>query len=231
MLSKDPEGLLSFHTHNQRLPMITSFCDIQVGGEDFVFEIGACGNYYDLVDSDVLRSYSISYGLGPKCVFIPQFERSLTFTAPGTFFDEKLPKNRKAVRHLLTMLMMHDIDSWYATPETFALTKLRKDFGWDENTFFNPFWNTEGYFTILKDTTGGKFYITVFRREGRFLLMALNNSPSEAEAVIRLDLKRLLGRQPSSIKDFYEPERKHVLDNETLTLKLADREPAIIWFE
>ena len=150
---------MSFHTHNQRLPMITSFCDIQVGGEDFVFEIGACGNYYDLVDSNVLRSYSVSYGLGPKCIFIPQFERSLTFTAPGTFFDEKLPKNRKAVRHLLTMLMMHDIDSWYATPETFALTKLRKDFGWDEDTIFTPFWNTEGFFTIKKESNSWRFTI------------------------------------------------------------------------
>ncbi|MBO4345260.1 MAG: hypothetical protein J5833_05875, partial [Victivallales bacterium] len=231
LLSKDPEGLLSFHTHNQRLPMITSFCDIQVGGEDFVFEIGARGNYYDLVTSDVLRSYSVSYGLGPKCIFIPQFERSLTFTAPGTVFDEKLPKNRKAVRHLLSMLMMHDIDFWYATPEAFALSKLKKDFGWDENTLFNPFWNTEGLFTIQKDSTGGRLYATVFRREGRFLLMALNDSPKEAEAVMQLDLKRLLGRQPSSIKDFYEPSRNHALDGDTLPLKLADREPVILWFE
>ena len=72
-----------------------------------------------------------------------------------------------------------------------------------------------------------KFYVTVFRREGRFLLMALNNSPSEAEAVIKLDLKRLLGRQPSSIKDFYEPERKHVMDGDTLTLYDEERQPVL----
>ena len=54
---------------------------------------------------------------------------------------------------------------------------------------------------------------------------------SEAEAVIRLDLQRLLGRQPSSIKDFYEPSRTHSLEGDTLTLKLANREPAILWFE
>ena len=231
LLKEDPEGLISFHSHNQRLPMITSFCDIQVGGEDFVTELGARGNYYDLVDSDVLRSYSVSFGLGPKCVFIPQFARSLTFTAPGTKFVEELPKNRKAVRHLLVMLAIHDIDHWYGTPEAFALSAYLKSFGWDENVFMEPFWNTEGYFTILNDPTNGKFYVTIYRREGRFLLMALNDSPKEAEAVIKLDLKRLLGKQPVAIKDFYEPERKHVLDGDVLKLKLQDREPAILWFE
>ncbi len=231
LLLKDPDGLLSFHSHNQRVSMITSFCDIQVGGEDFVSEVGMRGNYYDIVNSDILRAYSVSYGLGPKCVFIPQLQRSLDFVAPGTQYDETIPKNQKATRHLLAMLMMHDIDYWYYTKEALALSKLKKDFGWDENTIFTPFWNTEGFFTIKNDPTGGKFYVTIFRREGRFLLMALNDSPSEAEAVIQLDLKRLLGKQPSSIKDFYEPSRTHSLDGDTLTLKLADREPAILWFE
>ena len=231
LLAKDPNGLLSFHSHFQRLSMITSFCDIQVGGEDFVTEVGASGNYFDIVNSNILRSYSVSYGMGPKCVFIPQLQRSLDFVAPGTQYDETIPKNLKATRHLLTMLMMHDIDYWYYTPEALALSKLKKDFGWDEQTEMHPFWNTDGCFSILKDTTDGKLYVTIFSRKGRFLLMALNDSPNEAEAVIQLDLKRLLGKQPSAIKDHYAPERTHQLDGDKLTLKLADRESAILWFE
>ncbi len=94
-----------------------------------------------------------------------------------------------------------------------------------------PFWKPEGYFKILKDPTNGRFYVTIFRREGRFLLMALNDSPKEAEAVIQLDLQRLLGKQPTAIKDHYAPERRHALEGDTLKLKLQDREPAILWFE
>ena len=231
LLAKDPNGLLSFHSHNQRVPMITSFCDIQVGGEDFVPIIGERGNYYDVVDSTVLRAYSVSYGMGPKCVFIPQLQRSLDFTAPGTKYDETTPKNRKATRHLLVMLLLHDIDFWYNTPEALALSKLRKSFGWDENLIMEPFWKPEGYFKILDDPTNGRFYVTIFRRKGRFLLMALNDSHKEAEAVISLDIKRLLGKQPTTIKDHYAPERKHTLDGNTLRLKLQDHEPAILWFE
>ena len=231
LLDKDPNGLISFHSHRQRLPMITSFCDIQVGGEDFVPQVGENGNYYDIVDTDVLRSFSVSFGLGPKCVFIPQFSRALLFTSPGSHFDEKLPKNQKAVRHLLSMLAIHDIDYWMVSPESLAISKLKKSFVWDENVFMEPFWNPEGYFTILKDTTNGRLYVTVFRREGRFLLMALNDSPNEAEAVIQLDMNRLLGKQPSAIRDFYQPERPHAIDADKITLKLKDREPAILWFE
>ncbi|MBO4344348.1 MAG: hypothetical protein J5833_01250, partial [Victivallales bacterium] len=231
LLAKDPEGLLSFHTHNQRLPMITSFCDIQLGGEDFVAMIGERGNYYDIVDTNVLRAYSVSFGMGPKCVFRPQLQRSLDFTAPGTRYDEQAPKNLKATRHLLTMLLLHDVDYWYGSPEAHALSAFRKSFGWDEKLIMHPFWITEGYFTILDDPTNGKFYVTIFRREGRFLLIALNDSPKEAEAVIKLDLKRLLGKQPANIKDHYAPKRKHVLDGDILKLKLQDREPAILWFE
>ena len=231
LLDKNPDGLISFHTHNQRLPMITSYCDMQVGGEDFVAELGAKGNYYGVVDSDTLLSYSVSYGMGPQCIFIPQFQRALDFVARGTKFDETMPKNKKAMRHLLVMLFIHDIEYWYSQPEARALTALKKSFGWDEETIFQPFWKTDGFFKILKDTTGGKLYVTIFRRKGRFLLAALNDSPNPTEAVIQLDMKRLLGGQPKSIKDHYQPERKHTLDDDKLTLNLQDREPAIIWFE
>ncbi len=231
LLKKNSDGLISFHSHNQRLPMLTDYCDIQVGGEDFVTQVGTNGNYYDLVNSDILRSYSVAYGLGPKCVFIPQFARALLFIAPGTTFDESEPKNRKATRHLLNMLFIHDIDAWQRSPEATKLANLKRTFGWDASVEMHPFWDAKGFFSIESDSTGGKVIATVFSRQGRFLLWTLNDSDSNATAVFNLDIQRLLGKAPTKLNDFYQPERKHSMEGSKLRLDYSSREPIIIWIE
>ncbi len=231
LLKRNPKGYISLHSHYQRLPMVLSFGDMHVGGEDFVFEVGKTGNYYDIVNSPILRAYSIAYGSGLKCIFIPQLHRSLYFIKPGTTFDEKLPKNITATRHIALMLLIHDIDGWTAMGEFIKIWNLQSEFGWDKSVVFEPFWNNHGLFDIMSDSSG-KVIASVFRRDGRFLLAMLNDSYQESDVTIRLDFKHLLGKDaPSIIKDFYAPNATHTAKDGMLELNFPPREGTILWFE
>ena len=232
LLKKNPNGYISLHSHNQRLPMILSFGDMHVGGEDFVYEVGREGNYYGVVNSEILRAYSVAYGGGVKCIFIPQLQRSLMFVKPGTTFDETLPQNIKATRHIALMLLIHDVDGWTRMKEFMKVWDFESEFGWDKDVFFEPFWDNHGLFEVVSDSTGGQVIASVFRREGRFLLAILNDSAVDADVTLKFDLKRLIGKDaPSNIKRCYYPDAKQSFSNGALNLKFAPREGDILWIE
>ena len=232
LLKKNPNGYISLHSHNQRLPMILSFGDMHVGGEDFVYEVGREGNYYDIVNSQILRAYSTAYGSGLKCLFIPQLQRSLMFVKPGTTFDEKLPKNILATRHIALMLLIHDVDGWTAMNEFKRIWDFESEFGWDKDVIFEPFWDNHELFEIASDSTGGKVIASVFRREGRFMFATLNDSGGESDATVHIDFKRLLGKDaPSRIRDCFEPDAKYTVKDGTVDLHFKPREGKILWFE
>ena len=231
LLKKNPKGLISLHSHCQRT-LVNAYGDIQVGGEDFVGEVGMKGNYYGIVNSEVLRAHSNAFGYGMKKIFIPQFERSLLFVKPGETFDFNNPDNIKAVRHLLTMLLAHDIDPWApGNPIAQSIWALEKDFGWDEQTAFAPMWRTDGLYSIERDDSNGALIVGMFHRPGRALLAVVNDSDADNVVRIRVNAKLFSKGKPMSVQPFFQPERTTRLSGDMLEIPLAPREAEILWLE
>ena len=137
-----------------------------------------------------------------------------------------------ATRHIAMMLLIHDVDGWTTMNEFKTIWDFESEFGWDKDVIFEPFWDNHGLFEITSDSSGGKVIASVFRREGRFLMALLNDSGGESDTTVRLDFKRLLGKDaPSRIRDCFEPDAKYAAKDGKVDLHFKAREGKILWFE
>ena len=225
---KHPEALISVHTNVQRIAPVLSFVDICVGGEDFVPEVGARGNYYDIVNSEVLRCYSLPLGLVTKNIFIPQFARALQFVNPGKIFDGSKPENQHAMRHLMTLLLAHNYDVFGGHP----YYKFKTSFGWDCDTKFIPYWNHQDCWKI-ENSKNGKIVLSAFTRpEGRVALVMVNDCNASENIVLKLDCQKLFGKDsPVSVKDVYFPEKQYTFRDGAVSMSLSPREGRILILE
>lgn len=225
---RHPDGLLSVHANVQRLAPILSFADIFVGGEDFVPEVGAKGNYYDLVNSEVLRCYSLPLGLVSKNLFIPQFARALEFVNPAKKFIASEPENQRAMRHLLTLLLAHDYDVFGGS----TVDSFKTEFGWNTNTIFIPYWKKHELWKI-KNHRADKIVLSAFTRpEGRAVLAMVNDADTIESFSLELDCNALIGKNaPAVIKDVYIPKNQYTFANGSIKMQLGPREGRILILE
>ena len=116
--------------------------------------------------------------------------------------------------------------------EFVKIWNFESEFGWDKDVIFEPFWDNHGLFEIVSDSTGGKVIASVFRRDGRFLLAILNDSPKDAKVAIKFDLKQLIGKDaPTKIKGLYAPDAQHKFAAGVLNMEFKPREGDVIWIE
>lgn len=227
-----PEGRISMHTGDQRIQPIMVFVDCSVGGEDFVSEVGTNGNYYDILNPDILASYSLPLGMVGKNFFIPQFARSLTFVAPGKKWDAQNPENLRATRHLIGYLILLDYGVFGEKNESLEYDSIMNAFGWTPKTEFVPYWRKNFPISISQDLVKNHVYCSAYVNPGRAMLVILNDTDKAGPVTLTVDFNRLIGSiVPSRITDFYHPEAKISCKDGTIKLDMMAREVKYLFLD
>jgi hypothetical protein len=166
-------------------------------------------NYYNVpwFNLGAMRAEFMGKNLGFVPIFLPQTSRRI---GGGRADPEKMVKvigaaGIPASEHVVGMLLAHDIVAWpaYMNGIPFARLKaLKERFGWDREVEFLPYWANEKYVSLA--TSVQPAVCSLYRRGDTLLVVVMNNSDRDAEAVVRLDLKALgMQEAPEEALDIY----------------------------
>lgn len=202
-----PDFLVAIHMSGDVFMPQHSFCDIMIDGENFTavlqqqWAAKQRGDYYDLIGLDTMRAEFMLHNVGPVSAFLPEFARSL---GPRWMTDE--PAVVQAATHLAGLFALHDAPMWQAYMPGMVLRRVwyaQARFGWDSEVEFVPYWRSRETMTVSPDAPG--VVASVFRRPGRAMIVAMNNTDAVVDLGLTWDTAALglVGQSIATVEDFY----------------------------
>ncbi|MBM4049852.1 MAG: hypothetical protein FJ279_32555, partial [Planctomycetes bacterium] len=188
-----PDFLVAIHMSGDIFMPQHSFCDIMIDGENFTgvlqrqWASEKRGDYFQLISLDKMRAEFMLHNFGPVPAFLPEFARSL-----GSRWASDEPEVLAAARHLVGLFTLHDAPVWQAYMPTMALRLVwyaQARFGWDEQVEFVPYWRSRDLVSL--DPKSPELVASVFRRPGRVMIVAMNNSDQAQEVTLAWDAEKL----------------------------------------
>lgn len=164
-------------------------------------------SYYNVLDYDQLRAEYLWTNLGVPVVFLPEISRGVggdKAKEERILGSEGLP----AAEHLAGMLWVHDVIPWnaYLNPKPIQWAgKAKQAFGWDDQTRFVGYWETEKL--VKLEPVNERVKCSVFQRPGRALFVVMNNSDEAAQVTLRPDWQALGVAAPVALTDLYARQK------------------------
>jgi len=192
----DRECVVTHHMSGHLWTPTQSFSDAIIDGENYTSMLK--DNYYELLSLDKFRAEFMGHQWGLTSIFLPEFSRAQLTPEGKELYEspEKLPQ----VRHLAGMILLHDSLPWPSysdlTPYN-TIWAAQDELGWGDEVDFFPYWaNAE-----VLDPMGELLVASIFRNEGRLLIVLFNNTDEEQQAPLKLDLGAL-GVDATALRDF-----------------------------
>ena len=182
-----PDFIIENHASDRLFMSSLSFAHSMVDGERLCQAAGADMGYFHVLSLADFRSQFMGKNFGYVPVLLTEVSRGIG--SP----KNKDPDHRKKIvavlgppgvprsEHIVGMLLVHDSVAWgaYMNPVPFArLVALKRDFGWDDDTEFIPYWDNKSVVSVTSDQS--PVVVSVFLRPHRVLFVVMNNSDSEA---------------------------------------------------
>ena len=205
----DRECMVTHHMSGDIRTATQSFSDAIIDGENFTGMLK--DNYYELLPLDKFRAEFMGHQWGLTSIFLPEFSRAQLTPEGKELYEspEKLPE----VRHLAGMIFLHDSIPWPAfsdlTPYG-TIWAAQDELGWGDEVEFLPYWNNADVLAPM----GEELVASIFRNNGRLLIVLFNNTDEAQQAPIKLDLAKL-GVQASTLRDFETREAFTLADGAT----------------
>ncbi len=218
MLHEQMNGKLVSHHMSGNLYTVTqAFDDLIIDGENYTSMLK--DTYYDLLPLDAFRAEYMGRQWGLTSVFLPEFSRAQLTPEAKKLWES--PAKLPAVRHLAGMIFLHDSLPWPAFSDLtpYATIWAAQDaLGWGDDVDFIPYWDNARVLDALPQDIA----VSIFRREGRALLVLFNNTDAAALVPLRFHFKNL-GMSVSRLKDFENGE-KFPVENGTATVPIRKRD-------
>ncbi len=205
----DEEHLVTHHMSGHLWTPTQSFADAVIDGENYTGMLK--DNYYEILSLDKFRAEFMGHQWGLTSIFLPEFSRAQLTPEGRDLYNspEKLPE----VRHLAGMIFLHDSLPWPAysdlTPYG-AIWAAQDALGWGDEVDFLPYWSNSD----VLEPMGEKLVASIFRNNGRLLIVLFNNTDEDQQAPLKLDLEAL-GVQPTALRDFETQEIFGLQDDAT----------------
>jgi hypothetical protein len=186
-------GKLLFNHESGQLDMTQlSHCDGMIDGEHLTLALPGLGfNYHQLLTLDRMRAEYMGHNFGFVPIFLPEFTRASAGNAAvtGRFMTTPEPPE---VLHLLGLLFLHDILPWdaYSHPGAyFHLWAVQDAFGWGDDVQWLPYWKNRRLVALAP--ADPNVVCTLYRRPGKLLAVVMNNTDTDRDVLVALNLKRL----------------------------------------
>jgi hypothetical protein len=175
-------------------------------------------NYYELLPLDKFRAEFMGHQWGLTSIFLPEFSRAQLTPERKQLYSspEKLPQ----VRHLAGMIFLHDSIPWPAFSDLtpyHTIWAAQDELGWGDEVDFFAYWDNED----VLEPMGERLVASIFRNNGRLLVVLFNNTDEPQDAPVALDLAEL-GVEASALRDFETDEVFALADGST-TVPIAER--------
>jgi hypothetical protein len=222
MMHEDFDDKIITHHMSGHMYMITqAFSDVIIDGENYTSMFK--DNYYSLLPLDKFRAEFMGHQWGPTACFLPEFTRALV--------PDKERYGRPdciEVRHLAGMMFLHDSIPWpaYSHPQPYVTIWAAQDeLGWGDDVEFLPYWDNAEYLAPMTDT----LVASVFRKDGRALVVLLNNTDEPQDARLAFDLAKL-GVDATKLRDF-ETGEEFALTAGAATVPITARNFRLLFME
>ena len=204
-----PNNMLSFHMSGEVYMPMLAFAGVWLDGEQFatglIRHASETGkkSFHDYMTLDRFRATFMGHQWGGQITLMLSELWALAETGNrdsefGYAQGGDLEIDR-AAEHLSGMQMLHDVHPTGGTNVSLVLLAIQKEFGWDEKTEFLPYWNNAEYVHIDSGDVE-PVVCSVFRREGKLMLILFNDSDQDAQVDVTLDFESLdVKRTPANI--------------------------------
>lgn len=224
---RNTDALLMNHMTEEPVLPVLAFADMTADGENYCQELAEKETYADILTPELFRAAYMSRQWGFVSTFIPQFERSsLAYRPSRAEFWKKDPEAQKAFDHYIGLIVLHDANSWpQFGVKLDKIWKLQNEFGWDEKVEFLPYWDKTN-----PVKASGNIMTSVYRREGKGLIVVFNNTDQEEDAIVTLDKDKLFnGAAPENLKaaDALNKE-PYKIEDDSISLKVPARNYRLI---
>ncbi|NOY80194.1 MAG: hypothetical protein GXP31_04225 [Kiritimatiellaeota bacterium] len=197
MLHEQMGGKLVSHHMSGNLYTVTqAFDDLIIDGENYTSMLK--DTYYDLLPLDTFRAEYMGRQWGLTSIFLPEFSRAQLTPKAKKLWES--PAKLPAVRHLAGMIFLHDSLPWPAFSDLspyYTIWAAQDALGWGDDVDFIPYWEN----AAVLDPLPADIAASVYRRDGRALLVLFNNTNAEVRVPLRLHPDQL-GAPVSRLKDF-----------------------------
>ena len=225
----DPQGLVVRHMSGEKVGANDAFADILVDGELYVFQVAKEDSYFKIFTPAMFRSAFLSRQFGIVDLFIPQFERSFEThdTAKNKLFKAgKLPDQEKILRHFKGYFFVHDAKMWpHFGVRIDDFWKLEDSFKMSDDTPFFGYWDKNNPFK-LENQASDREMVSAYVDQGKFMLIAMNDTDSTKSMNIRIDIDALAKYGIADISKLTNPETgtDMAVKGNILTLELKPRD-------
>ncbi|MEA3403136.1 MAG: DUF6067 family protein [Armatimonadota bacterium] len=208
---------ISHHMSGHLWTATQSFSDMLIDGENFTSMVK--DNYYELLPLDKFRAEFMGHQWGLTSIFLPEFSRAQLTPDMKELYEspEKLP----VVRHLAGMIFLHDSIPWPSYSDLtpyHTIWAAQDELGWGDEVQFLPYWDNAQYLEPM----GERLVASIFRKDGRALVVLFNNTDEPREARLRFDLQAL-GVEAPALRDFETGERFELQEGAT-TVPIGPRD-------
>jgi hypothetical protein len=210
MKKKQPGSIHIYHVTNApAVTAVTAFADAVVDGETFF------GN--ELVEKETYfgiytpRSFRVAYygqKWGTPTIYTCQLRRCSLKCNPARakLWDQENPplEMKKAMRHFLGYMLVHDIQIWAAMKNLHkyqnAAWKTFRDFlgEWDGNEEFTPYWHTDSPVKI-SSSAPKRIIASLYRRGDKAVIVVMNDTAVKHDINIAVDGNKLF-KHPCKIR-------------------------------
>jgi hypothetical protein len=186
-------GKMLFNHESGQLDMTQlSHCDGMIDGEHLTLALPGDGfNYHKILTLDRMRAEYMGHNFGFVPIFLPEFTRASSGNAAVTNRFMTTPEPPE-VMHLLGLLFLHDILPWnaYSHPGPyFHLWAVQDAFGWGDEIQWLPYWKNQDLVSLSPDDSN--VVCTLYRGPGRVLAVVMNNTDSDRDVEVKLDLEKV----------------------------------------
>ncbi len=169
-----------------------SHCDGMIDGEHLTLALPPENfNYHKILTLDRMRAEYMGHNFGFVPIFLPEFTRASAGNAAVTNRFMTTPESPE-VMHLVGLLFLHDILPWdaYSHPGPyFHLWAVEDAFGWGDDVEWLPYWKNRDLVTLVP--ADPNIVCTLYRRPGKVLAVVMNNTDTDRNVGVALELKRL----------------------------------------
>ena len=226
----NPDGIIMNHMTEEPVMPVLAFADMLADGENYCQQIAEKESYYDIFTPDLVRAAYMSRQWGPVSTFIPQFYRGSFHYRPERVKFWETPEAQKTINHFIGYILVHDAVIWPTHEVKLKdIWKMQNDFGWDENIVFLPYWDKNNPVKLISPLSE-RLMVSAYRRPGKLMIVAMNDTDKEEEAIISVDLENALQEGKQDKMEAFGPldGKKYNVKDRKIKLILPQRDFRII---
>jgi hypothetical protein len=207
----DPQGMICRHMSAQMVTPVVGFADLLVDGELYMGTVGRDESYFNIFTPDMFRASFMTRQFGILNWYIPQFERTFKGHYPeklAPWKAGKIPDKEKKLRHFRGYCFVHDAKVW----PLFGITlndfwQIEDDFKMSDDAPFFGYWDKNNPFR-LENQTSDREMVSAYVDQGKFMLIAMNDTDSIKRMNIKIDTDKLSKSGIENIAKLTNPETK-----------------------